>query len=59
MTEVFVTNEAGVYQPIGTANFSFFSTPAHAFKWACATQDLTPPSYDAVIQMKKIEIRQS
>ena len=59
MPEVFVPYVAGAYQPMGTANFSFFSTPEHAFKGARATEDLTPPSYDDIIQMKEIEIRQS
>ena len=62
MPEVFVPNVAGAYQLMGTANFpsaGFFSTSARTTGGERATQDLAPPSYDAVIQMREIEIRQS
>ena len=62
MPEVFVPNVAGAYQLMGTANFpsaESFSTSARTTGGERATQDLAPPSYDAVIQMREIEIRQS
>ena len=61
MPEVVVPYVAGAHLQIGQANspparfFTSLRTPGSAR----ATQDLAPPSYDAVIQMREMEIRQN
>ena len=61
MPEVVATNESGAHRQMATTNIpsAWYFAPVHAPRGARATPDVRPPSYDAVMRMKKLEIRHS